>query len=524
MKSKENKNLQSSKNPRNQRIVQDEMQALEGIEAIANRKVKPKPESAVDIKTYNSIPRNKQGERLTLLHGWEELLEPQRSYKERIDSGKAMREQSSRAEHGKWRPRKNRDSALSLLASQDQNRIKALIPMRYGRMMQSPFAFFRGNALTMASDLAHVPRTKAIVQLSGDCHLSNFGVFATAERNIIFDLNDFDETLPGPFEWDLKRLAASFVVAAQNNQFSKSVAVRCVEALGKTYREKMEELANMSTLEVWYDRVNSEELLTHLAGQGRGESTKKVLARLKEKRSQAAAVAKLTEVVDGRRRIKDFPPSTIHPEQATEEVVKEILHTYADTLWDSRRTLLQRFRFVDFAMKVVGVGSVGTLAFIVLLQGEGGDDDNIFLQIKQASHSILEPYLGYSKYDHQGERVVNGQRVLQAASDLFLGWTTGPFGRHYYVRQLMDVKGSVPIEELDSSGLVEYAEVCARVLARGHARAGDPAVIFGYLGKSDVFDEALAEFALSYAKQNEADHAGLVDAVNKGRIAVAPGL
>ena len=485
-----------------------------------SKKESKKPASAENGKGYEH-----EGPVNTLLHGWSNLYEKQIPQKERIELGKKLRESCPRSEHGKWQPPKDRVSSVSLLNSQDENRVQMLIPLRYGRMMQSPFAFYRGGAVIMASDLSSAPRTKTSVQLSGDCHLSNFGVFATAERNVIFDLNDFDETLPGPFEWDLKRLAASFAIAADHNGFKESVALRCVYALAKSYREEMEKFAQMGTLDIWYDRVDFEDLVTHIKKNGRRQFTLESIAKLKEKKSQQAAVLKLTEMVDGKRRIKDSPPTTFHHELATEETIGGILRSYASSLWQSRQTLLQRYRVQDVAVKVVGVGSVGTVALIVLLEGQAGDSDHIFLQVKQASKSVLEPYLGKSHFAHCGERVVNGQRVLQAASDLFLGWTTGPErGYQYYVRQLMDVKASIPIDELDAITLEQYAVMCARVLARGHARTGDPSVIHGYLGTSDSFDEALGKFALAYEKQNQQDFESLIEAVNKGRIPVAPGI
>lgn len=460
---------------------------------------------------------------VTLLKDFDYFLSRQPSLKDRLAEGKKMREECPRADHGLWKPSKNRPDPLTLLAAQDKSRIPHLIPLRYGRMMQSPFSFFRGAALIMASDLSPGPRTKALAQLCGDCHLLNFGIFATPERNVIFDLNDFDETLPGPFEWDLKRLAASFVVAAEHNGFTESVAARCVRAIARTYRLKMDEFSQMKTLDIWYDRVNFDDMVTHIKKPGRRKEALTNLSRLKEKRSHAGAVAKLTEVVNGQRRIRDNPPLIVHPEIATAEAAKEVLQKYAATLWPSKQRLLQRFRFLDVAMKVVGVGSVGTLACIVLLQGEGGDDDNIFLQVKEATPSVLEGYIGKSQFEHSGARIVNGQRILQAASDMFLGWTAGPI-RNFYVRQLMDVKASVPVDELDATTLEQYGEVCAHVLARGHARSGDPTVIYGYLGKGETFDEALTKFALSYARQNQRDFESLLEAINKGKIAVAPGL
>lgn len=465
----------------------------------------------------------KQKQTASLLNDWQGVLEPAAAFKERLIRGKEMRIDCPRTAHGDWSAPTKRKNPLELLKAQDATRLENLLPLRYWRMSQSPFAFYRGAAVIMANDLSTMPRTRALAQLCGDCHLSNFGIFATPERNVIFDLNDFDETLPGPFEWDLKRLAASFVVAAESNGFSEAVAARCVSALARVYREKMAEFSEMNSLDVWYERVDWEYLVRRIKKPGRKETAIENLAKLQAKRSHAGALAKLTEIVDGKRRIKDDPPTIYHTEMTTEKNVRQVLQTYALSLWESRRTLLQRYRMVDIAFKVVGVGSVGTAAAIVLLQGEGNADDHLFLQIKQAQGSVLEPYIGASEFSHPGNRIVNGQRLLQSASDLFLGWTSGP-KRDFYIRQLMDVKASVPVDELDAVSLAQYAEVCAYVLARAHARSGDPAVIRGYLGNSDNFDEGLTEFALSYARQNEEDYQRLLDAIDRGKIKAQPGL
>lgn len=461
-------------------------------------------------------PPKRRNQTTTLLNGWEHFLKDPATYEDRLALGKRMREQCDRAEHGDWRTSRHRLDPLKLLASQDEGRLENLIPLRYQRMAESPFAFYRGAALIMASDLANVPRSTAMVQLCGDCHLSNFGVFATPERNIIFDLNDFDETLPGPFEWDLKRLAASLAVAADSNGFTKSVASRCVRSMTRTYRRKMREYSQSNTLDIWYEKVDFEDLVGKIRAPRRKQTAMESLAKIKQKKTHAGALSKYTEVVDGKRRIKDNPPYVYHPEAVSGDVMKKLLHTYSKSLWESRQRLLERYHFVDMSMRVVGVGSVGTAAGMVLLQGEGSEDDYIFLQIKQAVSSVLERYLGRSQFEHPGQRIVNGQRLLQSASDLFLGWTSGP-KRDFYVRQLMDVKASVPVEELDAVTFEQYAETCALVLARAHARTGDPVVISGYLGKSECFDEALDRFALAYAKQNERDYCVLKEALDKGK-------
>ena len=455
---------------------------------------------------------------------WNYFLGSPSPFKERLARGKAMRNECSRSSHAEWKAPPGRRDPLALLASQDPMRITSLLPLRYGRMMASPFSFYRGAALVMASDLAYTAQTNLIAQLCGDCHLSNFGVFATPERNIIFDLNDFDETLPGPIEWDIKRLATSFVVAAKNSKFSDSVAERCVRALSSTYRRKMEEFSQQSTLDIWYDHVNFERLSSLIAQPGRKQTVLGKLKKLKDKRNHMTAVQKLTEIKDGKRRIRDNPPLILHPEVASAQKALTAFKNYSSSLWESRQRLLQRYHFVDAALKVVGVGSVGMGAFILLLQGDGNEEDYIFLQLKEVFPSVLEQFLGRSQFDHSGQRVVNGQRLLQASSDLFLGWTTGDMGRELYVRQLMDGKASVPVEDLDASTLEQYAEACAYVLARAHARSGDPILIHGYLGKSESFDDALVKFAFAYARQNERDFQALLDAVNRGKIIATPGI
>lgn len=467
------------------------------------------------------MPRKSEtnnGQESSLLTDWKDLLSEAPGTSARIVRGKKLKENCPRALHGKWKPSADRSDPIDSLSADDATRLPQLIPLKYGRMMESPFAFFRGAALLMAEDLSHVPRTELIAQLCGDCHLSNFGIFATPERNVIFDLNDFDETLPGPFEWDLKRLAASFVIAAEDNGFKESIGDRCVRAMSSTYRRKMEEFASMNTLDVWYHRVDWDYLIQRIKKPGRKVSAIANLAKLKEKRSHAGAIQKLTELVDGKRRIKDQPPLIYHSSEVTKEAIRFLLNAYSKSLWQSRQRLLQRYHFLDVAAKVVGVGSVGTTAGIVLLQGEGGEDDQIILQVKQAGSSVLEKHIGRSQFAHPGERIVNGQRVLQAASDMFLGWTTGPKGRQFYIRQLMDVKASIPIDELDAVTLEQYAEVCGYALARAHARTGDPAQIHGYVGKSDEFDQALVRFAQAYKIQNEKDHLALLKAIKKGRI------
>ncbi|MBY0545948.1 MAG: DUF2252 domain-containing protein [Candidatus Obscuribacterales bacterium] len=458
---------------------------------------------------------------ISLYHDWETFLEPAQPLSERIANGKKRRTEASRASQGKWKPPGHRKDPVDLLLSQHEGRLEKLLPHRYSRMSASPLAFLRGSALVMTSDLAHTPSSGIPVQLCGDCHLSNFGIFATPERNIIFDLNDFDETHPGPWEWDLKRLAVSFAVAALDNGSSIATAESAVEALAKSYRTNIEQFSRMATLEVWYHRIDVELMIKQLEKAGRRDAALTKLKQWKRTRTHEGAFAKLTEVVDGKRIIKENPPFIVHPEELTRHQMHEVLLKYLRTLPDYRRQLLLRYRFVDMAMKVVGIGSVGTKCGVVLLQGEGAGEDPLFLQIKQANPSVLEPFTGRSQYSHHGERVVAGQRLLQAASDLFLGWTTGPKGFHFYVRQLMDVKGSIPVDELDAVTLTQYAQLCGKALARAHARSGDAGAIQGYLGTSDAFDEALCKFATAYSKQNEADYEALLRAIRQKRIPIA---
>lgn len=458
---------------------------------------------------------------ISFYHDWETFLEPSKPPRERIAEGKKLRGEAGRGRHAEWKPSSHREDPIDLLLSQHENRLEQLLPYRYSRMAESPLAFLRGSALVMSADLASTAASGIPVQLCGDCHLSNFGIFATPERNIIFDLNDFDETHPGPWEWDLKRLGASFVVAALDNGFSREIAEECARALAASYRTNMERFSQMRSIEVWYHRIDFEYMVKQLKRVGRRESALLKLKEWKRTRTHEGALAKLTEVIDGKRVIKSNPPFITRPEEVTREIMHELLIKYLRTLPDYRRQLLLRYRYVDLGMKVVGIGSVGTKCGIVLLQGDGEGDDPLFLQIKQANASVLERYSGKSHYEHHGERVVAGQRLLQAASDLFLGWTTGPRGLHFYIRQLMDVKGSIAVNELDAVTLTQYAQLCGKTLARAHARSGDPATIWGYLGTSDAFDEALAKFSLKYARQNEADHAALLKAIKQGRVKAA---
>ena len=436
-----------------------------------------------------------------------------------------------------WEASSVRPDPVGLLEQQAETRVPELVPIRHGRMLVSPFTFFRGAALLMAADLASTPRSGIPVQLCGDAHLSNFGVFGTPERKLVFDINDFDETLPGPWEWDAKRLAASFVVAGRDRGFSaeqrRDVALACLS----TYRTAMREFAAMSNLEVWYAHLNVEQTLEEFRGElteKQVANTEATIAKARTKDSMRA-FDKLTHIVDGERRIISDPPLIVPFEelfgidwQEAETELRALMRDYRSTLSTERRWLLEQYNLAHFARKVVGVGSVGTRAWIGLFLGRD-DVDPLFLQVKEAQPSVLEPFLGRSEYSNSGQRVVAGQRLIQAASDLFLGWQHVPKARDgqrrdFYIRQLHDWKGSVEVETMKQPGMVVYARFCGWTLARAHARSGDRIAIASYLGKGDVFDRAVAEFSEAYADQNEHDYARFTEAVSSGRLEAQTGL
>ncbi len=427
-----------------------------------------------------------------------------------------------------------------MLEQQNATREPDLVPVRHGRMMVSPFTFYRGAAKIMATDLKDTPTAGLKVQLCGDAHLSNFGVFASPERTLLFGLNDFDETLPGPFEYDVKRMAASFTIAARNNGFAKADARAATLASVTAYRAAMAAFAEMRTMDIWYARLSEQDLLTALGDEARSlKGTSKQVAKTAEKSAQKAAqkahsrdslsaLSKLAERVDGQYRIVSQPPIVVpvrelgptlgmSPDEVEHNVHAQF-RAYRATLQDDRRHLLEQFQVVDVARKVVGVGSVGTQAFIVLLQGRD-QQDPLFLQVKGATASVLEGHLPKSRYRQAGERVVQGQRLMQAASDIYLGWTKGVYAdRYLYWRQLRDMKGSAAIETMAAETLAFYARICGQALARAHARSGDPIAIAAYLGKKDRFDESITDFAQRYADQNDDDYQALCDAVKSGRI------
>ncbi len=454
-----------------------------------------------------------------------ETKELQEPVAERIAAGKALRDRVPREAHGEWQPAANRPDPISLLEEQEKTRAPDLIPVRHGRMKSSPFAFLRGSAIVMAEDLSGTPTTALTVQACGDAHLMNFGIFATPERNIVFDLNDFDETLPGPWEWDLKRLAASFVVAGRHRNFSEAQIRLATIGLLRSYALRMREFAAMRHIDVWYSHIDVDTILAAAPPEVRQRLSAGVQkARL---RDHLHAQSKMTEVVNGKRRILDSPPLIQHigEDALASDIIQWAYEDYLKTLQPDRRALLSRYKMVDVATKVVGVGSVGTYCFIALFTG-AHDQDPLFLQVKEANASVLERHHRKSQYRNHGQRVVEGQRMTQAASDAFLGWIKGRGAdqRHFYWRQLRDVKGSADMEAIQPAGLVLYADLCGAGLARAHARSGDAAAITGYIGTGMTFPNAIAEFANAYADQTDRDHAALVAAIDSGRLQALEGV
>lgn len=444
------------------------------------------------------------------------------TYQQRRELGRAARKQTPRGSHAKWSPAPGRPDPIALLQAQARDRLPELAPIRYARMTPSPFTFMRGAAIVMANDLSGTPRTGIRAQLCGDCHLSNFGLYASPERTLLFDVNDFDETLPGPWEWDVKRLATSLVVAGRENGFDSVGCRNAAREAARSYRQRMAEYSQMGELEVWYSHVRAEVIFDLISDS---KSTKRVKKALRKARGRDSlqALSKLTRLVDGHRIIADDPPLLVRVvDEELREQIDEILQMYMSTLQDDRRHLLERYRLVDVARKVVGIGSVGTRDYIVLLDGRD-EDDPLFLQVKEAEASVLEGYLPQSTYGHQGQRVVAGQRLMQAASDIFLGWLRGPGGRDFYWRQLRDMKGSAKVERMSPDELVLYAGLCGWALSRAHARSGDRVQIAAYLGKGERFDNAMADFAEAYADQTERDHAALCAAVKSGKVASEAG-
>ena len=470
--------------------------------------------------------------------GRRSIAEPQHeTAADRAARGRAAREAAPRSRQADFEAAATRPDPIGLLEEQARSRVPELVPIRYGRMLVSPFAFYRGAAVVMANDLAGTATSGIAVQLCGDAHLSNFGVFASPERRLVFDINDFDETHRGPWEWDIKRLVASFAIAGRENGFSETQRRQILLATARRYRAAMRGFAQQPHLDVWYAHVDTDEIDTLLRQRMDKSRRRQVTKGLNKARTRDSmqALGKLTALVDGERRIVADPPlvvpiSDLVPDRKREELVGEmqaLLRSYRRTLQPDRRALVAQFRFVDMARKVVGVGSVGTRSWIILLTGRDGDDP-LFLQVKEAQPAVLARFHGPDEYANQGQRVVAGQRLMQAASDIFLGWqsTGGIDGgrRDFYVRQLRDWKGSAPVEEMVPDGMMAYGELCAWTLARAHARSGDRIAIAAYLGAGDVFDRALADFAERYADQNDRDYRALQDAVTSGRLIAKAGL
>ncbi len=459
------------------------------------------------------------------------VLDLPKAIEERLAEGRAERESVPLEAHGEWVTPAERPDPVGILEKQNASRVPELVPIRHGRMIVSPFTFYRGSAAIMAWDLSQTPTTGLGVQCCGDAHLSNFGVFAAPDRRVVFDLNDFDETLPAPFEWDLKRLVASFVVAARGNGHRPKDQRAAARTVAAAYRATMATAATMRFLDVWYTRFDADKLIADLAptvDKAEVKSARKALAKA-HTRTSLGSLSKFAERVDGGYRIKQQPPVIVRPPETLhedfEQIIRQGLADYARSLSPDRRVVLDHYHYEDFARKVVGVGSVGTEALMILLMGDL-DDDPLFLQIKEAKTSVLAPYAGASEYAHQGERVVHGQRLMQSASDAFLGWVTGTGERRYefYVRQLRDKKGSAEVELMAPERLALYGRLCGATLARAHARTGDAAKITGYLGDDDTFDHALERFAVAYADQNDADYAAFARAADDGTIAVERGV
>lgn len=433
------------------------------------------------------------------------------------DVGRAARRRVGRSELGVWETPADRPDPVAILRQQARTRVPGLVPLRYARMAAGIFPFLRGAPAVMAADLAAGPNTGLTVQLCGDAHPANFGLYASPERALVFDLNDFDETLPGPFEWDVKRLVAGLAVAARSNGFGDAHAGRAALGAAAAYRTAIREYATTDALSIWYERTDAERAATLVRKPATRNRFERALAAARG-RTSLQALRKLAEPgPDGAPRIRANPPLVVPADDLDTDVVDEVFAAYRDTLPEERRVLLDRYRVADVAVKVVGVGSVGTRCFIVLLV-ERHTGTPLFLQVKEAEQSVLAAHLGPSRYEQQGARVVHGQRLIQAAADIFLGWCTGPAGRHFYWRQLRDMKGSADLTTMSPSLLRRYGELCGTTLARAHARSGDRVAIAAYLGKSDAFDRAMAAFALTYADRTAADHQRLIEAIDWGEV------
>lgn len=448
------------------------------------------------------------------------LFTPRSSWKELRALGKALRDKCPRSAHALWQAPVDRPDPVHLVEVGNRGRLPELIPLRHGRMLQSPFTFYRGAALHMASDLASTPSTGLRVQACGDAHLGNFRCFATPERRVIFDIHDLDETLPAPWEWDIKRLCASFVIACRDNGIDEKQARDAVLTCVHSYRESQDAFSRMRALDVWYARFEAQKLIADIEDKKLRERTQQSLTKAQNLCIVEDIFPKLTDSSGEAPRIRDNPPFIYHKLERGEEQfyagIEQVFGGYRESLPDERRVLLDRYAVKDKAIKVVGVGSVGTVCSVVLLMA--GKKDPLFLQVKEAQPSVLEPFAGSSLYSNHGQRVVKGHRLMQSASDIFLGWTKDCDGRHFYVRQLRDAKLKFRIDLFSSAKMSIFADWCGKTLARAHARSGDPAIISGYLGRSDRFDRSIAAFAAAYADQCERDHECLVKAVREGRL------
>jgi len=456
---------------------------------------------------------------------WRRDHTEQLSAAERRLQGRTLRDNVPRESHGTWNPPKDRRDPVEITIASEHGRLPELLPIRHERMSQSAFGFLRGSAGVMAADLAHTPNSGINIQICGDCHLLNFGGFATPERNQIFDIHDFDETARGPWEWDLKRLAASIVVAGRHIGLEESDSVRAARGAARAYRERMAEYSHMRVLDVWYDKIDLARVRQEAPNEETRERVKKRIEKARARSAVEHEFPRLVEQHGTTARIKDNPPLIYHLPTAREEAeysgaLDRATADYRESLAENHRVLFDRFRYCDMAIKVVGVGSVGTMCMVALFMAS--DEDPLFLQIKEAKASVLEPYVGKSPYKNHGQRVVAGRRLMQAASDIFLGYTRGRIqGRDFYVRQLHDMKIKVLLEALEPDVFRAYSKLCGRGLARAHARSGDVAVISGYMGSSSVFDEAMVEFAVAYADQTERDYKAFIRAIREGRLEVA---
>lgn len=452
-----------------------------------------------------------------------QFLAERRSVKERIAAGKALRERVPRSDHAAFAPSPTRRDPIAILEDQAKTRLPQLVPIRYARMLASPFAFLRGSAAVMAEDLSNTPTTGITVQACGDMHVANFGVFGSAERNLVFGINDFDETLPGPWEWDLKRLAASAVVVARLLGADRVVCESAARSMVRSYRKRMREYSEMGHLDVWYARIDEQAVLSVLSPKARKDA-RQMMDKARQ-RTNLQVLEKMTDLVDNERRIREVAPLIVRETHTAagrpiQEGLDQVLQTFFASLPDDRKPLFSRYRILDVASKVVGVGSVGARCWVIFLQGNDGNDP-LFLQVKQAEASVLEPYCTKSIYAAHGQRIVVGQRMIQGAPDIFLGWGAVE-GVNYYVRQLRDMKGGAAFDpqKTKPERIPDYCGLCGWALALAHAKSGDPACITGYLGTSDAIDDAIARFAFAYADQTERDHAALASAAREGRVTV----